>query len=83
LPSRVKPVNAVDFMRVCREPIERGGEAGLVGNGAFVLKAHRMLYDGSVGGDWEDALGSTNVLNALAVAKPSLFTCPKCKHMYI
>lgn len=70
-------------MRVCMEPIERGSDAGLVGNGALIMKAHKMLYETSVGSDWLEVLGETGVLRILRASKPSLFHCPKCKHMYI
>lgn len=83
LPSHVKAVNVEGFMRVCKEPIERGSDAGLVGNGELIMKAHNMLYEGSVGGDWMDVLGQRAVLKILSVRKPSLFHCPKCEHMYI
>lgn len=83
LPARVKTSNINGFMRVCREPIERGGNAGVAGNGEFILRAHDMLYADSIGSDWMAVLGEQNVLNVLRVTKPSLFQCPKCKHMYI
>ena len=73
-----------DLVKAAEQPIIKGGDAGIAGNAAYVVKARRLVYgaimEGSVPEDWEEIVDVQKAfVKVNAKKKVPALMCPNCQ----